>query len=323
MEYVASIEALAACRTAPSKELEVFAAIPSNQAAIAALTAFSQGRRSLVALRGAAGWGTSHLLRAVAELAEAHCPQAVQSMTAEHWLRSRSAMDRVAPGYLILDDVETALSKPRSRQLITMELERRIRAKRPTLCAIGMDSKTLKVLPYFRLWHTVSIDPPSVEERKAVIASMCRREGLAVPEAVQSLVAKLVNGDGRSLLGAIARLRAAAGELDVAKAHPMRVVGLLHPYLIDNSDFDLRDLVLESVTKTATRGAEKLAGIAVYAMTDVAGLCEQSVATYFGMKQGDVYRLRRQIASRISGSGSVKEHLDRALAYVTDQMMTA
>ncbi|MGI8922870.1 MAG: hypothetical protein ACR2HJ_02320 [Fimbriimonadales bacterium] len=300
-------------------KIDAFASLPSNLAAVRSLAGFAEGRRRFVAIQGASGWGKSHLLRAARDMAAARFHADVQFDSAEHWLNTGSAADRAKARLLILDDVDSALSRPRSRQMLQLELERRIRTNRPTLCALDIQRRSLRSLPLSSLWHFAPIAPPTPPERRAIVQQMCKNERLPLGDALQQLVATLVKGDGHSLLGALLRIKAVVPEWqDVISVHPLRVAGILHPYLADSAHFDLREIVVDSVTRTAGKDAARLIAVSVYILSESANLCEESIATYFGMRPGDVYRLRRGVSARLAGEDSaLHAHLERSLGAVS------
>jgi len=305
-------------RTGTDK-IDAFAALPSNLAAVRSLAGFAEGRRRFVAIQGASGWGKSHLLRAARDMTAARFYASVHFDSAEHWLSSGSAVDRAKVRFLILDDVGSALSRPRSRQLLQLELERRIRTKKPTLCGLDMQRQSLRSLPLSSLWHSAAIAPPTPSERRAIVQQMCKNERLPLSDPLQQLVANLVKGDGHSLLGALLRIKAVVPEWqDFDSVRPLRVAGILQPYLADSTHFDLREMVVDSVTQTAGKDAARLIAVSVYVLSEWADLCEESIATYFGMKPGDVYRLRREVSARLAGEDSaLHAHLARSLRDIT------
>ena len=309
--------------------LDSFAALPSNLSALKSVLGFSQRRCLFVVIQGASGWGKSHLLRAAAQMSKANGSGCVQLASWEDLVSGRGSVDRA--GVLLLDDIHLAASGPKSRQVLQMELERRLRAKRATMCAIGgsADKQVRRILPFARLWNVETIGEPTCEERKAIVQQISANAGLNLPPSSAELIARLVQGDGHSLLGALMRLKlAGAREKDFGQMHPVRIAGLLHPYLVDHCDYDIRDIVLDSVTQSVGKGAKhtdrdaaRLTAIAIYALGEVAGISEESIATYFGMTQADVYRLCHDVAKRLKVPDlALRSQLERVLRLTTENL---
>jgi hypothetical protein len=304
---------------------ESLAALPSNLSALNLALSFAAGRRPFGVIHGASGWGKSHLLRIAAHEASRFGSMRVEMAAAEAWVSRRRFLDRA--GVLILDDVHLITTRPKSRQLLRMELERRVRAKRPTLLAFdGMTVQRFRrLLPLGRGWEVATLRDPDDAERREVVHQICANEGLRLGGDKVRLLGRLIQGDGHSLSGAISRLRLAGKGEKFPEMHPLRFVGILHPYLVDHCDYDVRDIVLDAVTAStgkesehAERDARRLAGLAVYSLCSIACISEESIASYFGMKQGDVYKFKRETAKKLqSGDAGLKAHLDRVLALAT------
>lgn len=302
-----------------------FAVLPSNIAAIKAALEFVRTQRQFVVLQGACGWGKTHLLRAATELCGGPRHD-VYMASADEWLNSHRLHDRA--GVLVLDDIHLSALRPRSRQLLQMELERRVRARRPTLCAMGTNTRFArrKLLPYSRIWQYVTIVEPTPDERQAIVRQVCLNEGIDLSEDLSVLLAKLVQGDGHSLIGAVKRLKLGMEKAPDSTMHPVRLVGLVQPHL--QIDCDIRDMVLDAVTQSSGRNAlpsdrdaSKLTAIAVYILSRLAMISEESIASYFGMKQGDVYKLGQKVAQRLElPDMPLRSHLDRVLNLIASNL---
>lgn len=269
-------------RDAVSPEsLDHFEHGPSNAEVSRQALAFAAGSVRNVAVHGARGWGKSHILRAVGN-ALGVCVVDVRE--------KRSGRLPDAP-VVVLDDVDACQAQPKRCQEIRLELERRVRARKRTLVVLAGTERTARsFLPSPRSWKMVRLNEPCDAERKAIVRRMCTNEGLELSSTSVELVARLVRGDGHSLIGALGRLRVGS-DGHAASLHPLRVAGLLHPYLLDNTEYDLRDVVLDQVSRSAGADARRHTELAVFTLAEVAGLPEGCVASYFGIRPGDVYRI--------------------------------
>lgn len=306
--------------------LASFAALPSNISALNSVMSFSQSRRPFVAIQGASGWGKSHCLRVAYSMSKARYNGAVHLASANELNPGKTNFERSS--ILILDDVQLGSAGERSHQYLQILLERRLRASKPTLCALGgAEPRPLgRMLPFPSRWQVATIGIPTVEERHEIIRSMCATYGLSLPDQLVALVARIIQGEGHSLLGAVLRLKcAAARETDFSQISAIRLAGLLHPYLVDHCDCDLRDVVLDAVTKSsgshADRDAARLTAVAVYALSCLAGISEESIATYFGMKQSDVYLLCNEVVKRLEVPDlALRSQLERVLCLTTGNL---
>lgn len=261
--------------------LEGFERVTSNSEACRQALAFLEGTSRSVALYGAQGWGKTHILQSAGTAMQ------LDVLDIRGNRKSRLPDAHV----LIVDDVDACEAQPKRRQEIRLELERRVRSRRHTLVVLSGSSRSVRsFLPSPRSWKLVRLNVPSSAERLAIVGRMCANEGLELSRTSVELVARLVRGDGHSLSGALRRLRAGA-DGQAASLHPLRVAGLLHPYLLDSSDYDLRDVVLDQVSRFSGVDANRNTELAVYTLAEVAGLSEDCVAAYFGIRPGDVYRI--------------------------------
>ncbi len=263
------------------ESLDRFEHVNSNGEACRQALAFLEGSARNVAIYGARGWGKSHILHAAGTAVGANVLD----------IREKRTNRLPDAPVLVLDDVDACEAQPKRRQEIRLELERRLRARKQTLVVLsGTDRTARSFLPSPRSWKLVRLNDPNDAERLAIVGRMCSNEGLELSCTSVELVSRLVRGDGHSLFGALRRLRAGA-EGHSASLHPLRVAGLLHPYLLDNSDYDLRDIVLDQVSRSSGADVRRHTELAVFALAEVAGLSEGCVAAYFGIRPGDVYRI--------------------------------
>jgi hypothetical protein len=261
---------------------ESFEQVDSNRDAYKQALAFVDGRVRNLVVHGARGWGKTHLTQSVADVIGLPIVD----------VREKSLCRLPDTSILLLDDADACHTRPKKRQEIRLELERRVRGRKRTLVVLNCSERSARsFLPSPRSWKMVRLDEPSVAERAAIVRRMCTNEGLELSYTSVELVARLVRGNGHSLSGALARLKVGA-DGNAAMLHPLRVAGLLHPYLLDSCDYDVRDVVLDLITQSAGGDLKRHLELAVFALAEIAGLSEVCVADYFGMRPVDVYRVR-------------------------------
>jgi energy-coupling factor transporter ATP-binding protein EcfA2 len=275
-----------------------FATLPSNVKGVEAAMLFSAGLAPFVALVGPSGWGKTHLLEAVAGTVPTEGGEAVRVHAAAEWLANGH---RPETRVLVLDDVTDVLSGPRVRQQLRIVLERRVRARRPSILALTSTSVTRAIrglLPCVREWTIGQIVPPSLAERETVVRHVASTNGLAMSETIVRLIAARASGDGRSINGAIQRLKLVSSRWAGAD-HVLRACGILRPYLSDASGWDLRDHVSEVVRASAgthARTAQRSERLGVYVMLHGMGLSEDEVARYYRLQPGEAYTVAMEFA---------------------------
>lgn len=262
--------------------LESFEMVATNSEVCRQALAFLSGSVRNVAIVGVHGWGKSHVVRSVGN--------ALGLPVVD--VRDRRAGRLPDAPILLVDDADACAAQPKRCQELRMELERRVRSRKRTLVVLAGPERTSRsFLPSPRSWKLARLGEPCDAERAAIVRKMCANEGLELSCTSIALVARIVRGDGHSLVGALGRLR--VGSDGQAHAlHPLRVAGLLHPYLLDNSEYDLRDVILDQVSLSAGADAIRHTELAVFALAEIAGLSEGCVAAYFGVEPGEVYRVK-------------------------------
>lgn len=274
----------------PCRSFASIAAMPSNVEAVEAALLFSAGFASFVTLVGPSGWGKTHLLEAVSfrRSLEDSCP--VVATNATEYLSNPSRAD--AAGMLILDDVQEVLNKPRLRMMFRVALERRVRAGRPTLLAFTLPKVTRQLksfLPSVHEWKIVCIEEPAPEERTLLINQMSAAEGLTLSPSLVRIIARQMFGNGRTLAGALKRLRL-SGPVWLSSMTTLRACGLLDPFFADNGEWDLKmRIVRASEAHRAQFSKVSSLDLAVYTMLRVAGLSEIEVARAVGIEPADAY----------------------------------
>lgn len=292
---------------------ESFEQVDSNREAYKQALAFVEGRVRNLVIHGSRGWGKSHLTQSIGNVVGLPVVD----------VREKSLCRLPDTTILLVDDADGCRTQPKRCQEIRLELERRVRGRKRTLVVLtGTERVIRSFLPSPRSWKTARLGEPSVAERAAIVRRMCANEGLELSFTSVELVARLVRGNGHSLSGALARLRVGA-EGQAARLHPLRVAGLLHPYLLDGCDYDIRDVVLDQVSRSAGGDVRRHAELAVFTLAEVAGLSEVCVAAYFGMRPVDVYRVRTQGICKREHDPIWRSQVDRIVYSTTSYLCDA
>jgi len=302
-----------------SRRFETFAPLPSNVDATEAALHFANGVSPFVALIGPSGWGKTHLLEGAIERSAVFFADRTRVMcTASHWLHDGPGRDMA--DVLALDDVQDALSRTRSRIQLRLGLERRFRAQRPTLLAFTGDRpqrQLLNFLPYFREWRVALLEGPTLSERHHLLQRLARLEGLCLDNNLICLIAQRMKGNGRTLQGALKRLRLYGADWTGPRA-TLRAAGLLDPFFSDDSGWDLSERILLAVDVVVPKfPGFDAAEVAMYVMLRDAALSEVEIATSFGTKPAHVYTA----ACRLRAQAESNPHIRRCLAEVVDAVV--
>jgi hypothetical protein len=276
------------------------AALPSNVQAVEAGLLFATHLHTFVAIIGPSGWGKSHLLDCVSyRLAQDHTP-APTVEPALQWL-AHSRVDPHLP--LILDDVQDAVGKTRTRLQLRLALERRIRSGRPTILAFtasGMSRQIRNFLPSQRDWVIGEIREPAPTERLLLINQMATAEGLTLSTALTKLLAGRMQGNGRTLSGAMKRLRMAGTQWSDVRA-TLRACGILDPFFADCPEWDLKERIVRVSDEVGVKFAGmSLEDLAVYIMLREASFPEADVARYFRIESAEVYLRASRFEKRVT-----------------------
>jgi energy-coupling factor transporter ATP-binding protein EcfA2 len=303
----------------PRRGFGSFAALPSNVQAIEAAMLFANESLDLVALVGPSGWGKTHLLEAVGGVLERHGRGRIGIMSSSEWAQASFRHDPRMP--LLLDNVQESLERPKERMRLQLALQRRVRAGLPTfLCFTAPKvSRSIKsFLPLSRTWFIAPIDTPKPCERELVIRQMAATEDLDLSDVLVKLLAQRMLGNGRTLQGALKRLKL-SGQKCGDIQHVLRACGVLNPFFADCSSWDLRDHILEIAAACAPdrRSAEDLA---VYTMLRIALLPEACVAQYLDLPPAQAYARAADFEQRLSESSEARQNVRQFLSQVVDAL---
>lgn len=299
-----------------------FASLGSNQAALQLARDFARGAVPFGLIGGAPGWGKSHLLGAAAESFRNEASVQMVSSIEIGKVQTLAKAD-----VLIVDDLHLAQGQQKTIQRLNMELERRVRSKRPTLCS-GDTSKSSflrRVIPAQRRWQYALVEAPSFEEKLCIVHKMAEAEEIKLGDESAKLICNLVNGDGRSLLGALTRLRVAIGS-DLRPHLPIRIAGALCPLLPEDDSFDLRAIVVDCVSQGLSlrlkRERPNISKMVSVQILRVQGrLPEPYVAEYFGLSNGDAFRMQKEAEQSLkSGDRPLTVGYERSMSLISRRL---
>ena len=222
------------------------AELPSNIEAIDAGLMFANGHNPFVSVVGPSGWGKTHLLECVANHISHEFHIQVCILSALDWIAGHRSCNPSNP--LLLDNVQDAMSRTRTRVQLQLALERRVRIGRPTMLAITSDRVTrqhLSFLPVYREWSLQEICEPTRADRSTVVRKMAATERLDLSHALLKLLANRMKGNGNTIHGALNRLKL-AGQDWTSPADFLRASGVLDPFFADNSSWDLMERIREA-----------------------------------------------------------------------------
>ncbi len=305
----------------PSRNFGTIAALPSNVQAIEASLLFSTGLRSFLALVGPSGWGKSHVLEAVACRIGQDTGIPPRIYSAIEWIYLGARAD--SPGSLLLDNVQDALDGSRTRLLLQIALERRVRGGRPTMLSFTAPKATRQIkslLPSIRDWTIGNLPAPDPLERILVIDQMASAEGLHLSPTLARMMATKMKGNGRTLSGALKRLKL-SGTLWTDDRQILRACGTLDPFFSDNSAWDLGERILRAADEVEFKGLEtRPAHLALHTMLREAGLGEACVARCFGVQPAEAYAIAERFELVASSSEETRRLSKRFVQRVVESL---
>ncbi len=255
------------------------AAMPSNVEAIEAALMFSAGLNPFVALVGPSGWGKSHLLSAVASRLSLEHGIVTERYTVVDYLSNPIRSESAHP--LILDDAQEALGKSRMKMALRLCLERRVKCGKPTILAFTSPkpSRALRaLLPSTRDWTVATMGAAEPAERLLLLHQLSSVEGLVLSPRLSKVIADQMYGNGRTLAGALKRLRL-SGTNWLDPSATLRAFGLLDPFFADNGVWDLKHKILKVAEQSKDQFVKvSSTDLALYTMLHEASLSEISVA---------------------------------------------
>lgn len=299
------------------------AVVGTNVRAVESAIRFANGVNPFVAIIGPSGWGKSHMLFAAArqfryELRRLPIPV----MSAADW--HADARMRTIDGPLILDNAQDLINKTRSRIQLQLALERRVRAGKPTLLSFTEAKLTRGIrqsLPQYRDWVVAVIKPPTAPEREKVLLRLAEAESMTISESLSRIMASKLEGNGRTLLGALKRLRLVQNDWrDDGSA--LRACGLVDLFLCANSSWDLREEIADLAKELSEEDREVVSSfdLALYTMLRVAHLPESEVARFFRIPPAKAYAYANRFADLVSSNPDAFEASQRFVRRIVAEL---
>ncbi|ARU42269.1 hypothetical protein CCB80_14400 [Armatimonadetes bacterium Uphvl-Ar1] len=293
--------------------LNPIAELPSNLAALALGLDFACGQQNFIGVGGPSGWGKSELLHRVREILKHSQGIITEVQSADQWAISNSPACRNS--VLLLDDLQDALRSPRLRHLLRLRLEHRLRRNLPTMiCTAENFDKAIRnrIISPLSGWHLAEINAPSLIERQRITHQIAKVERINLHPSIESLIALHLNGNGRSIRGALLRMKLVKSNWatldDFAEA-----CGVLMPFLIGEDGWDPRDVVTEALNHVylawpSSAPLGKRAALA-YLLNQVIRLAEEDVACFLRVRPGQVYRHCKSVQDRLDNP-EVRQFID-------------
>lgn len=298
------------------------AGVPSNVDAVEAALTFAGGVSPFAALVGPTGWGKTHLMEAVAGHVQKEEGCVVPIHNAMEWAITPHGVHSREP--LLLDNVQDALVRPKVRQGIRSALEKRVRAGLPTMLSFTANRPTrpLKsLLPSCQDWIVANIKAPDPRERMVVISQISSAEGVAISQGLARLLAYKMRGNGRTLVGALKRIRL-YGSTWLDSRATLKACGILDPFFVDNSGWDLKEQIYRiSQQGDFKHGRANAADMAIFTMLREACLSEIDIAHFLGIEPSGVYQRSAKFEGQASLSEPVRAELNTFIEAIVDSLL--
>ncbi len=274
-----------------------FAALPSNFAAFEAAMRVAHGLSSFAVIVGPSGWGKTHLLQAASERVASQYQIESVIHSPNSFLAIPESQNPSQP--VLVDGVQDILRLPRLKHRFMMRLRERTRLRRPILLALESEpqSKLLRELAMLRVKPAVfPITVPTASERELIVMNVALTMGLQLHRTLAKLIARHVDGNGRSILGALNRLALYGNDWSCESNLP-RALGITLPFLRGRDGWDLRDSVYEAVCAALcdTCDAERLKSWLCWSLRDLLKLPEDQVSAFINITPGEVHSLTQRV----------------------------
>ena len=202
----------------------------SNQLARAAARQVGEnpgGAYNPLFIYGGVGLGKTHLMQAAGHLMMEHAPEGrVAYVHSERFVADmvkalqHNAINEFKKHYrtldaLLIDDIQFFVGKERSQEEFFHTFNNLLEGQRQVIITADRFPKELvgveeRLISRFGSGLTVSIEPPELETRVAILMKKAQHEGIGLPEDVAFFVAKRVRSNVRELEGALRRVVANA-----------------------------------------------------------------------------------------------------------------
>lgn len=202
----------------------------SNQLARAAARQVGEnpgGAYNPLFIYGGVGLGKTHLMQAAGNLMLAHRPDAnIAYLHSERFVADmvkalqHNAMNEFKKLYrgleaLLIDDIQFFVGKERSQEEFFHTFNALLEGQRQVIITADRFPKELvgveeRLVSRFGSGLTVSIDPPELETRVAILITKAKQEGVELGEDIAFFIARRVRSNVRELEGALRRLLASS-----------------------------------------------------------------------------------------------------------------
>ncbi|HYA38980.1 MAG TPA: chromosomal replication initiator protein DnaA [Candidatus Methylomirabilis sp.] len=202
----------------------------SNQLARAAAKQVGEnpgGAYNPLFIYGGVGLGKTHLMQAAGNLMLAHRPNAnIAYVHSERFVADmvkalqHNAINEFKKNYrnldaLLIDDIQFFVGKERSQEELFHTFNALHDAKRQVIITADRFPKELvgveeRLISRFGSGLIVSIEPPELETRAAILIKKAKQEGIGLSDDVAFFIAKRVRSNVRELEGALRRILASA-----------------------------------------------------------------------------------------------------------------
>ena len=296
---VTSTDSLERARLNPALTFDTFVTGKANQLARAAAMQVAEnpgGSYNPLFLYGGVGLGKTHLIHAVGNSILARRPNAkVRYIHAEQYVSDvvrayqRKAFDEFKRYYhsldlLLIDDIQFFAGKSRTQEEFFYAFEALVAGRKQIIITSDIYLKELRdiedrLVSRFASGLTVSIEPPELEMRVAILLKKAETEGAQLSEEVAFFIAKNLRSNVRELEGALRKI------LAFAQFHARQIT-------VELAREALKDLLSASTGQVTVE------------------LIQKTVADYYKIKVSDMYskrrpddtRMRRHLRTRIPRS---------------------
>lgn len=217
-------------RLDPTFTFETHVEGKSNQLARAAAKQVGEnpgGAYNPLFIYGGVGLGKTHLMQAAGNLILKHRPESnIAYVHSERFVSDmvkalqHNAINDFKKMYrgldaLLIDDIQFFVGKDRSQEELFHTFNALHESKRQVIITSDRFPKELigveeRLVSRFGSGLIVSIDPPELETRVAILIKKAKQEGIDLPEDVAFFIAKRVRSNVRELEGALRRILASA-----------------------------------------------------------------------------------------------------------------
>jgi len=336
-------------RLNPSFTFETHVEGKSNQLARAAAHQVGEnpgGAYNPLFIYGGVGLGKTHLMQAAGNLMLKHRPEAnIAYVHSERFVADmvkalqHNAINEFKRLYrnldaLLIDDIQFFIGKERSQEEFFHTFNALLEGQRQVIITADRFPKELegveeRLISRFGSGLIVSIDPPELETRAAILIKKAKQENVELSEDVAFFIAKRVRSNVRELEGALRRILASAyftgRQIDIT---------LVTESLKDLLSFQERLVTINNIQKTVAEyykirlsdlhsksRARQVARPRQIAMMLAKELTEHSLPeigeTFGGRDHTTVLHACRKVKELVGKDARVKEDLDNLMRLLT------